>query len=622
MAHKLTTGQTKFPLHYFLHILCGGLWLLTLLAQAEEDVSFTHAIAIHGQPRHGPDMKHFDYVNPQAPKGGSFRQAQIGNFDTFHLYGPNGKAPHFLFFTYETLLTRSWDEPLTKYGVLVKTIEEPKDKSWVAFHLHPEARFHDGKPITAEDVVFTFYKLTDEGGLFWRQFYQDVEKVEATSRQRVLFTFKHNRNRELALTLGQMPVLPSHWWQGRDFTATTLDIPVGSGPYRVKRYKPGRYVEYERVRDYWAKDHPVNVGRFNFDTVRTEFYGDVNVVIEAMNSGLLDIRLESDARYWNSGYSRSALNEGRLVKKLWPNHNPQTQSLVINSRRPWLNDIRVREALAVLLELDWVLDKLLDGTMNRATSLFAGTELAAPPIAGPDERELVDAFHNQIPSRFYSENWPPAQTLSKRERLKYALNLLQQAGFTLDNGTLLTPAGKPFTLELMLTDPTLERLMQSQVRRFASAGIQLSLRTVESARYLKYVRALDFELIIHTFRHTPVPGSEQRSFWGSENSNEPGTLNLAGVQHPAIDHLTDRIPQTRSWQELLTTIRAMDRLLLWQFQVIPLSYAPNWQVIVSDRMVLPATKPRYTFDRSTWWSTAAQSAATLNQSENNHDRRK
>ena len=566
------------------------------------DISFTHAIALHGEPRHGTDMKHFEYVNPDAPKGGTLRVSQIGTYDTFNLYGPQGKAPFGLFFIHETLLTRSWGEPLTKYGVISKSIERPTDNTWVAFHINPDAKFHDGKEITAADVVFSFKALTEQGSLFWRQFYQDIASVEATTKYRVLFTFKHNRNKELPLLLGQLPVLASHWWKGRDFSVTTLDIPVGSGPYRISRFQPGRFIEYERVRNYWGSKHPVNVGRFNFDTIRYDFYRDTHIAMEAMNSGQMDWRLESDPRYWADGYSKNALEKGRLIKRTWKNHNPQTQALVINSRREPLQDIRIREALATLLDVNWVLDNLLNGAMVKANSLFAGTEMAASGLPDGDELKFLQQNEDTLPDRLFTQSWPPASNLEHRDRLKYALSLFDQAGFKLKNSMMTSPTGKPVILELLLGDPSLERLLQSQVRRFAEAGIKLQIRTVDSARYLKHIRALDFDLIVHTFRHTPAPGTEQRSLWGSAEHNEPGTLNLAGVNNPVIDKLTATIPEATSRAELVSLIRALDRTLLWQFKAIPLLYNPNWQVIYSDRIQPPENMSLYTVERTTWWS--------------------
>ncbi len=592
--------------HLFFCFVRLAVFFTPVSVAAEEAVTFSHAIALHGKPSLDATMAHYNYVNPDAPKGGTLRQAQIGNFDTFNPYTSQGRIPYGLLYTHDTLLNRNWDEPLTKYGVTTKTIERPKDNSWVAFHINPDARFHDNHPITAADVVFSFKALTEQGSLFWRQFYQDIEKVEATSSHRVLFTFKHPRNKELPLLLGQLPVMASHWWQGRDFAATTLDIPVGSGPYRIKRFEPGRFIEYERVSDYWARNHPVNVGRFNFATMRFDIYQDVNVILEAINSGQLDLRFESDPRYWGSGYRQSALDEGQLIKGSWTNQNPQTQSLILNSRKKWLSDIQIREAITVLLDIDWVLEKLLDNTVVRAYSLFAGTEMAAPPLITKAEEALLDSHRKQIPERVFNKTWPPANQLSKRERLKYALNLFNQAGLKLRNGVLETPSGKPVEFELLLGDHSLERLMQSQVRRFAEAGIKLRLRTVESARYLKHIRELDFDLIIHTFRHTPSPGSEQRSFWGSENRETPGTLNFAGVSDPVIDGLLERIPEAGSREELVTLLLALDRLLLWQFKAIPLSYAPNWQAVYSNRIVSPQKVPRFIVDRSTWWAAPSQ----------------
>ncbi|WP_281648262.1 extracellular solute-binding protein [Parendozoicomonas sp. Alg238-R29] len=547
-------------------------------------------------------MKHFEYVNPNAPKGGTLNVSQIGSFDSFNLYGPNGKSPYGLFYTNDTLLSRSWNEPLTKYGVIAEKIERPADNNWIAFYINSAARFHDGQPVTAEDIVFSFKVLTEKGNLFWRQFYQDIASVEATSTYRVLFTFKHNKNRELPLLLGQLPVLASHWWKERDFSETTLDIPVSSGPYRIHRFQPGRFVEYKRNPDYWAKDHPVNVGRFNFDIIRYDFFRDNNVAMEAVNSGELNWRMESDPRFWEKGYNRKALEEGILIKGSWVNHNPQTLSLVFNSRKPLFQDIRVREAIASLLDVDWVISHLLHNSSHRANSLFAGTELASTELPKNNELTLLSQWKDQLPPRLFNERWPPVANRSKREKLKYALNLFKQAGYSLKNSKMTNQGGQPVVMEILLGDPSLERLIQGQVQRLAEAGIEMHLRTVESSRYLKHIKNLDYDIILHTFRHTPSPGQEQISFWGSEGRDEPGTLNFAGVNNPAADGITRRIPSAQSWSELVTLVHALDRVLLWDFKVIPLLYNPNWQVIYSNKLAHPDQMPKYSIERTTWWA--------------------
>ncbi|MTI14654.1 extracellular solute-binding protein [Sansalvadorimonas verongulae] len=580
------------------------LWTLAHFLQAEGDnsVTFSHAISLYGTPQYGADMKHFDFVNPDAPKGGTLNVAQIGSFDTFNAYGPNGKVPFGLTYTNETLMMRGWDEPLSKYGAVAEKVESPEDNSWVAFHINPKAHFHDGKAITADDVVFSFTTITEKGSLFWRQFYQDVDTVEATSPQRVLFTFKHNQNRELPLLLGQLPVLASHWWQNRDFSETTLDIPIGSGPYKIHRFQPGRFVEYKRDPNYWAKDIPTNIGRYNFDIVRYDFFRDNHITVEAINSGQLNWQLESDPRFWEKGYSQRALDKGKLVKSTWVNHNPQTDSLVFNTRKPLFSDVRVREAIATLFDIDWVLSNLLNNTSERATSLFAGSELAAAGLPNSEELALLTPLKDHLPQRVFTHQWPPFTGMKKREKLKHALNLFQQAGFLLVNGKIMQADGQPVIVEMLLGDPSLERLMQGQVQRLAEAGIEMRLRTVESARYLKHIRELDFDIILHSFRHTPSPGQEQMSFWGSEGSDQPGTLNFAGVNNPAIDNLVHRIPSAKTWPELVTLVHALDRSLLWDFKVVPLFYNSSWRVIHSSNIKHPERLPKFSLERATWWA--------------------
>ncbi len=594
------------PLFLFYLLTFAGIFNVTHLwanpLTEPTDITFSHAIALHGKPGHPSGFKHFNYVNPKAPKGGTIRIAALGTFDTFNSYGPQGKAPFGLYLTSSTLLTRNWDEPLTKYGFMVEKIEQPADKSWIAFHINPKAVFSDGKPVTAEDVVFSFQRLIEQGNLFWRQFYQDVDSAKATSKYRALFTYKYIDNLELPLLLGQLPVLPKHWWQERDFTATTLEVPVVSGPYRIKRFQTGRYIEYERIKDYWAENHPVNVGRNNFDIVRYEYFRDHNVVLEAVNSNQIDWHIEDDPRYWQDGFNKKALENGQLIKASWQNQNPQVLSLVLNTRRQPYSDIRVREAITIMLDIDWVVSHLLSNMMVSAKSLFDGTEMASTGFPEGDELKLLKNWQTQLPERLFTQTWPPGAEHKKRERIKYALSLFQKAGFKLSHGVMMSPSGKPLELELLLGDPRLERLLLNLVHKFAEIGISMKIKNAESARYLKSIRALDFDMILHTFRHTPSPGVEQRSFWGSKDREQTGTLNLAGINHPVIDHLVNAIPASLSRRELVTNIKALDRVLLWNFSVIPLLYNPDWQVVYNNRISPPETVPRYAIERTTWWA--------------------
>lgn len=576
--------------------------LLAATATLSAETTISHGIALHGHPKYPANYAHLDYVNPDAPKGGTLHLNATGTFDSFNPFILKGKEAFGSLFLHDTLLNRTVDEPLSKYGVIVNRIERPDDNRWVAFTLNPNARFQDGAPITAEDVVFSFNTLLEKGSPFWRQFYADIDSVNASSRERVLFTFKTGHNRELPFILGQMPVLAEHWWRHRDFSHSDLQPPVGSGPYRITDFQPGRYVVYERVKDYWAADHPFNRGRYNFDRVRVDYFRDQIVALEAFNNGSIDIRIEENPRHWHQGYNKKMLLSGEIVREKHRNQNPQTLSLVFNARKPLLRDRPLREAITWLLEPDWMINHLLHDEFNRALSLFAGTDLSLPDMLGPEEKALLIPYQDALPKNLFTTPWHPApDSQSSRQRLTYAHQILRTAGYRIDKNKLKTPSGESVHLELLLHQPELERLFQGQRKRLAEAGILLNIRTIDSALYLNRVRQYDYDLIVHTFRHTPSPGTEQCNFWHSGVVNIPGSLNMAAINNPAVDALCNSIPQAVSRAALKARLNAMERAILWQYQVIPLFYMPDWHIAYHARLRHPDTLLGYGIDLTTWW---------------------
>lgn len=593
MTADTSTWQRVVPVSLLLLILNSNLYAELLTS---------HGIALHGSLKYPSDFTHLEYVNPEAPKGGTLRMHATGTFDSFNLYTLKGNAAHGSIYLHDTLLSRSFDEPLSKYGVIVDRIEQPENNHWIAFHINPNARFQDGVSITAADIVFSFNIIKEKGSPFWRQFYADVDTVTATEPDRVLFTFKNNSNRELPLILGQLPIFAEHWWRHRDFLHSNLQPPVGSGPYRVVDFQAGRYVVYERVKDYWAQEHPMNRGRYNFDRIRIDYFRDQTVALEAFNSGKIDLRIEDNPIYWHQGYSSKALNNGQIIQKKYPNLNPQTLSLVFNARHSLLADRNLREAITWLLEPDWIIKHLLQGEFNRAFSLFSGTDLVMTGLPQQKERALLEPYKDHLLTTVFTTPWHPSPAeSSSRKRLQYAHELLMRAGYRLEKGQLTDRTGRPVILELLLKQPNFERLFQGQRKRLADAGIQLNLRTVDSALYLNRIRHYDFDLILHTFSHTPSPGTEQCNFWHSRFINLPGSLNFAAINHPAADALCLQISQTRTRDELRVTANALDRILLWQYQVVPLFYMPDWHIAYRNTLSHPEIMPGYILDLMTWW---------------------
>lgn len=570
----------------------------------EEQAGYSHALTLYGQPKYPAGFSHFDYVNPNAPKGGELRQAAIGTFDSLNPYSDRGTAAAASNLIYDSLLARSWDEPLTKYGLLAEKIELDPDNHWVAFHINPKARFHDGRPVTAQDVKFTFDLFREKGSAFYRDFYRDIKTVEVTSSHRVLFAFVNNSNRELPLILGQMPVLPAHYWQDRDFNAPGLEIPVGSGPYKPSAISPGRSITYERVSNYWGKDLPVNKGRFNFDSLRYEYYRDNTVALEALLAGEYDFKLVEDPRTWHDHIKDEILKKKGLSRLLVKNENPQTLNISYNSRRLHLSDPRIREALGYGFDFETINKNQFHSLYQRASSFFSGTLFASSGPIDPEELKLLTPWKSQLPPALFTMSYTPPgseSNLSAREKQNRALKLLQDAGYQIQKDGYHYRDGQRLELEALVAKTEHEKLMLFFQKGLAGIGVKLTIRTVDPAQYIERIRNHDFDLVTHIYNHTPSPGTEQANFWHSRNAKEHGSRNLTGASMAVVDKLTEAIPSARSLAQLQTTIKALDRVLLWQHYALPLWYLPVWPVIKKDTLQAPEHQAPYILDTMTWW---------------------
>ncbi len=561
-----------------------------------------HAISLYGAPKYPQNFQHFDYVNPQAPKGGHLRQGILGHFDSLVPYIDRGTAATGSYLMYDTLLARSRDEPLSKYGLIAQRMELAPDNTWVAFYINPQARFHDDTPITAHDVKYSFDLLRAKGSTFYQQFYQDVDRVEVTSDDRALFLFKHGNNHELPLILGQMPILARHYWQTRDFAAPGTSIPITSGPYRPERIEPGRSITFARVEKYWARDLPVNRGRHNFDRIQFEYYRNNSVLFEALQKGEYDFKVVTDPRVWHSLLQDESLTRHQLLRSSWQNRNPQTLAMTYNARKPILADARVRQALGYAFDFHWLNQNLFHGMYLRANSVFAGTDMGASGRPSESELAQLAGFGKELPREALTQPWvPPGEGISQRERKRNALHLLQQSGWLIRQNQLVDPQGKPLELEVLLSSVDHERIFIPMQKTLQSMGIKLKIRTVDTAQYVERLRSHDFDIVLHTFTHTPSPGTEQASLWGSDTADLHGSKNLAGVKLRSVDTLTQKIPRANSREELLTLTRAMDRVLLWNHYVLPLWYRPEWLIIHKQQLHHPVNPAPYFLDLSTWW---------------------
>lgn len=568
-----------------------------------------HALTLYGEPAKYPaDFKHFDFVNPDARKGGELRQSGFGGFDSLNPFINKGVAADDIGLIYDTLTRHSLDEPFTEYGLLAEKIEVAPDHSWVRFYLRPQARFHDGQAVTAADVVFTFDALMKDGAPQYKAYYADVAKATAEDAQRVRFDFKRSNNRELPLILGQLPVLPKHWWSNREFNKGNLEIPLGSGPYKVADVAAGRSIRYQRVKDYWGNELAVNHGFYNFDSILIDYYRDTTVALEALKAGQFDYWLEISAKNWASAYDVPAVKDGRLHKEEIANHNPTgMQGFVFNIRRPLFQDLRVREALGLLFDFEWTNKQLFNGAYTRTRSYFENSELAASGLPSSEELKILEPLRAKLdPKVFNSAFEVPRSDASGiiREQQRRAYQLLQEAGWKIVDDKMVDADGKPVSLEFLLAQTDFERVLLPYKRNLADLGIELVIRRVDVSQYINRLRSRDFDMIVGGFGQSSSPGNEQREYWHSSSADNPGSRNFIGLKDPAVDSLVEGLINADSRQSLVAHTRALDRVLLAGHYVIPNWHIKTWRVAYWDRLQHPEATPLYDVGLMTWWAKA------------------
>lgn len=589
------------------------LWMIALglssgHAVSSNDVTTSHGIAMHGDLKYSPNFKHFEYVNPKAPKGGAVRLQAIGTFDSFNPFIIKGSPAAGIRRIYETLMAASADEPFSEYGLLAESISVPKDRSWVQFRLRREARWHDGTPVTADDIIWTFETLLTKAVPFYRGYYGDVKKVEKVDQRTVRFIFASGTNRELPLILGQLVILPKHYWADRNFAKTTLNPPLGSGPYQIGSFEAGRQVEYRRVKNHWARNLPVNVGRNNFNRIRHDYYRDGTVSVEAFKAGEYDFRAENSSKNWATAYDFPALRRG-LVKKERIPHKRSTgmQAFVFNTRRAPFRDRIVRQALAYAFDFEWSNRTLFYGQYTRNRSYFDNSELAATELPNPAELAILAPYRGLLPEEVFTKTYePPVNDGSGRIRanLREAVKLLRKAGWGIDKmNRKLTHkvTGQPMTFEILLVSPLFERIVLPFGRNLARLGITASVRTVDSAQYRQRLDDFDFDVVIGSWGQSLSPGNEQRDYWGSDFAERPGSQNLMGVKDPIVDALIEGVVNATTRTRLVTHVRALDRVLQWGHWVIPQWHIPYDRLVYWDRFGRPEVTPTQGVQFDTWW---------------------
>ncbi len=592
---------------------------LVSVAAAENDVASTtpaHGLAMHGDLKYPPDFEHFSYVAPDAPKGGKMTQHAIGTYDSFNPFVVKGSPAAGSSLIYDSLTVHAADEPFSVYGLLAESIETPADRSWVTFRLRKEARWHDGKPVTADDVIWSFETLRTKGLPHYRAYYGSVDRTERIDDRTVKFVFKSGENRELPLIVGDLTVLPKHYWETRDFEKTTLEPPLGSGPYRISRSETGRFVEYERVADYWGAKLPMNVGRWNFDKIVFNYFRDSNVATEAFKAGDYDYRMENASKTWATHYDIPPVRDGRIIKRTSPHKRPQgMQAFVFNTRRPVFQDRIVRQALGYAFDFEWSNTNLFYGQYERTRSYFDNSDLAATGTPVGAELALLEPYRDQLPPEvFTTEYHPPSTDGSGRNRanLRKAAELLTKAGWLVDKQTkkLRHPERGALTFEVLLYDPQFERIVLPFKKNLERLGIQVAVRQVDTAQYIRRLESFDFDVVVGSFGVSASPGNELRAYWSSAFANEPGSPNRIGIANPVVDALIEKVIAAPDRESLVHSTRALDRVLQWGHWLIPHWHIAYDRLVYWNKFGMPEVVPDLGVQvMDTWWIDPAREAA-------------
>jgi microcin C transport system substrate-binding protein len=593
-------------------VMAGGaaLWAAApTILRAQPKVHVSHGMAMHGEPKYPADAATPDYINPNAPKGGGAKFGAPGTstFDSLHPFIIKGVPAAGVGELWETLCWHARDEAFTVYGMIAETIEWPEDRSWVAFNLRPQAKWHDGSPITVEDVIWSFDTLKAKGTPRYATYYADVLKAEKTGPAKVLFNFRGNVNRELPLIISSLPILPSKWWASRDFEKVSLEPALASGAYKVDSVDIGRSITYRRVPDWWAKDLWMNRGRNNFETKRYDYYRDNNIVFEAFKAGDLDIRRENSGRNWKTRYDDvPAVKDGRIVRVELPHENATPmQGFIFNLRRDLFKDRKVREAISLMYDFEWQNKNLSYGFYSRTRSFFGNCELEAKGPPSPEELKILEPLRGKIPDEVFTTEYNPPRTDGSgniREQARKAIALLKEAGWEIKDGKMTDKGGHRFAFEMILHDSGFEAMVLPVKQNLERIGIDMSVRTVDTSQYQRRTDTYDFDMTIDLWAQALSPGNEQREFWGSKAADIPGGRNSIGLKDPAVDQLIELVISAPDRETLITRTRCLDRVLQWHEFIIPQFYSAKELVAYWNRFSRPDKTAKYdpaAFD--TWW---------------------
>lgn len=605
-------------MHKVKGIILGLVALGFLLFSQELGATEQHALAMHGVPKLAEGFTHFPYTNPNAPKGGTLKLGATGTFDSLNPFIVRGQPPlglntGYMSLVYEPLMARNWDEPFALYPQIAASLDMPEDRHSITFNLDPQARWSDGVIVTADDVLFSFTTLRDKGRPSHRTYYKKVISAEKLGERSVRFTFKPNADgkpdREMPLIMALMPILPKHDWEGREFNETTWHTPVGSGPYKVSAIDPGRSVTYARNPDYWGKDIPAQRGLYNFDTIKIDYYRDDSVALQAFKSGQFDSRRENNLNKWITAYDFPAAHDGRVTLETIPHHRTEpTTGFALNTRRSPFNDPALRHAVTLAFDSGWINRNLFHGIYKPTTSYFPNGELAAPALPDAAERAVLEPFRDQLPNDIFDKpvTLPVTDGSDEalRRNLKTASNLLQQAGYTLRDNKLYSPEKQAVTFEVILNDPTEEKIALTWTRGLERLGIKVTVRTLDSAQYQRRLASFDFDAASVRWFNSLSPGNEQSTYWSKQAADQPGSRNYPGIKNAVVDALATAIPAAVSREQLVATTHALDRVLMAGYYLVPFYYLGAdtvawWNAHLRHPDVVPASGVVL----ESWWAT-------------------
>jgi microcin C transport system substrate-binding protein len=600
-----------------------GLLTAPWLARAQAVPKGGYGVGVTGLPALPADFQAFPYVSPNAPKGGSVTFSEIGGFDSFNPFIIRGTPAAGANYIWDTLLRPSSDEAAVAYGLLAETVAVAPDHSSVTFTLRPEAKFADGSPVLASDVVWSFQTFCTKGQPYFQQYYAAVASPEAASDRTVVFHLHPGAPREMPLILGQLSVLPQAWWKGRDFTAPLLDPPLGSGPYKVESLALNRSVSYRRRPDYWAVDLPVCRGFFNFDRMTYEYFGDPAVAMEAFKAGDIDFRDENISKNWATGYDFPAVQKGLVKKQVFPDRLPTgMQGFGMNTRRAVFSDPRVRQAIAWAYDFEWANKVLFYGSYERTLSYFSNSDLACSGLPTGAELALLAPYRGQLPPELFTKPFTlPVNDGSGNNRpaLIAALHMLEQAGWTVQDRQMKNAQGQPLAFEILLNDPSFERVTLPYAQDLKRLGIEVSVRIIDPSQYQERMDNFDYDMTIVLFPESDVPGSEQRDYWGSAAAKLTGSNNQMGVSSPVVDALIEKVIAATDTASLYAATHALDRVLLWGWYVVPQWHLGAYRLAFWDVFGFPTQPMRAGFDIDSWWINETLAKATDTQRHHSND---